>query len=184
MIPVTLMPSASSRRLSRLYRHLALWVLQSWLAMFYIAAGYAKLTQPQEMLAVLMTWPADASLHTIHMIGWAELIFAIGMVIPLISWSLFHRLMQVACIGLMAEATLMAVYHASGQYLGLALVNVALAVMSMTVIWGRGWRAPRFLTDPESPVVAPPGRLTEGGRLPALKCNPGPFAGLARYPGR
>lgn len=137
MTLVTLMPSGGSRRLSRLYRHLALWVLQSWLAMFYIAAGYVKLTQSQEMLAVLMTWPADASLHTIRIIGWTELIFAIGVVIPLISWPLFYRVMQVACIGLMAEATLMAVYHASGQHLGLALVNAALATMSLVVIMGR-----------------------------------------------
>lgn len=137
MTLVTLMPSDGARRLSRLYRHLALWVLQSWLAMFYIAAGYAKLTQSQEMLAVLMTWPGDASLHTIRMIGWAELIFAVGMVIPLISWRLFYRVMQVACIGLMAEATLMAVYHASGQHLGLALVNVALVAMGLVVIMGR-----------------------------------------------
>lgn len=147
MTLVTLMPSAGSRRLSRLYRHLALWVLQSWLAMFYIAAGYAKLTQPQEMLAVLMTWPGDASLHTIRMIGWVELIFAVGMVVPLISWPLFHRVMQIACIGLMAEATLMAVYHAAGQHLGLALVNAALAVMSLAVIMGRV----RGKLDPREP---------------------------------
>lgn len=137
MTLVSLMPAAGSHRLSRLYRHLALWVLQSWLAMFYIAAGYAKLTQPQEMLAALMIWPADASLRTIRVIGWVELSLAVGMVIPLISWSLFRRTMQLACIGLMVEAVLMAIYHAAGLHLGLAFVNSALAVMSLVVIMGR-----------------------------------------------
>lgn len=132
-----LTPPAGSRRQSRLYRHLALWVLQSWLAMFYIAAGYAKLTQPHEMLAVLMIWPADASQGTVRRIGWVELVLAIGMVSPLISWRLFLRLMLIACLGLTAEATLMAIYHAANQHLGLALVNAALALMGVMVIRGR-----------------------------------------------
>jgi hypothetical protein len=87
-----------------------------------------------------MAWPADASLATIRMIGWAEMILAVGVVIPLISWPLFRRPMQVACMGLMTEATLMAIYHAAGEHLGLALVNAALALMSLTVIKGRTLR--------------------------------------------
>lgn len=127
-------PQTDSRRLSRLYRHLALWVLQSWLAMFFIAAGYAKLTQPQEILAVLMVWPADASEGAIQLIGCVELALAVGMVSPLLSWRLFLRLMLIACVGLTVEATLMAIYHAANQHLGLALVNVALALMGAMVI--------------------------------------------------
>lgn len=132
-----LTPQTVSRRLSHLYRHLALWVLQSWLAMFYIAAGYAKLTQPQEMLAVLMVWPADAGQTTVRLIGGVELALAVGMVSPLLSWRLFLRLMLIAGLGLTAEATLMAIYHAASQHPGLALVNAALALMGGMVIRGR-----------------------------------------------
>lgn len=132
-----LTPPAGSRRLSRLYRHLALWVLQSWLAMFYIAAGYAKLTQPHEMLTVLMIWPAEASQRTVQLIGWVELALAVGMVSPLISWRLFLRVMLIGGLGLTAEATLMAIYHAANQHLGLALINAALALTGGMVIGGR-----------------------------------------------
>ncbi|WP_395945021.1 DoxX family protein [Brevundimonas sp.] len=137
MTLAVLMSSAGPRRLSRFYRHLALWVLQSWLAMFYIAAGYAKLTQPQDMLAVLMTWPADASLRTIQLIGWAELLLATAMIAPLASWSLLRRPMLVAAVCLMAEATLMAIYHASTHHAGHVVTNAALATMSLLVVVGR-----------------------------------------------
>lgn len=38
--------SPSQARLRRHQTNLALWTLQGWLAMFYIGAGYAKLTEP------------------------------------------------------------------------------------------------------------------------------------------
>ena len=45
-------------RLAASYRNLTLWTLQGWLAMFFIAAGYAKLTVSLETLTALMSWPA------------------------------------------------------------------------------------------------------------------------------
>lgn len=33
-----------------------LWTSQGWLAMFYAAAGFAKLTEPQSSLDVLIPW--------------------------------------------------------------------------------------------------------------------------------
>ena len=37
-------------RLAASYRNLTLWTLQGWLAMFFIAAGYAKLSEPMTNL--------------------------------------------------------------------------------------------------------------------------------------
>ena len=42
------------------YLNIALWTFQGWIAMFFIAAGYAKLSEPMENLIVLMQWPAAA----------------------------------------------------------------------------------------------------------------------------
>ena len=36
------------------YLNIALWTFQGWIAMFFIAAGYAKLSEPMENLIVLM----------------------------------------------------------------------------------------------------------------------------------
>ena len=42
MTSQTLSPARS--RLNASYRNLTLWTLQGWLAMFFVAAGYAKLS--------------------------------------------------------------------------------------------------------------------------------------------
>ncbi|KAK0350588.1 hypothetical protein LTR94_028423, partial [Friedmanniomyces endolithicus] len=42
------------------YKNITLWTLQGWTAMFFIAAGYAKLTEPMTNLITLMGWPAVA----------------------------------------------------------------------------------------------------------------------------
>ena len=46
----TLTPARA--RLNQSYRNLTLWTLQGWIAMFFIAAGYAKLSEPMENLAI------------------------------------------------------------------------------------------------------------------------------------
>ncbi|KAK0351481.1 hypothetical protein LTR94_024784 [Friedmanniomyces endolithicus] len=131
--------SAPLRRLHRLYRHLALWVLQSWLAMFFIAAAYAKLTQPQDLLALLMVWPNGASLTTVRAIGGAELALGAAMVSPLISWRRFGPLMIASAIILACEAGFMALYHLANAHFGLAVTCGLLAAMAVVTAWGR-WR--------------------------------------------
>ena len=54
-------PQARSRAA---YRNIALWTLQGWIAMFFIAAGYAKLTEPMSNLIALMGWPAVAPVNS------------------------------------------------------------------------------------------------------------------------
>ena len=55
----TLLPVPQGRSRAA-YRNIALWTLQGWIAMFFIAAGYAKLTEPMTNLINLMGWPAVA----------------------------------------------------------------------------------------------------------------------------
>lgn len=51
----TTLPVSSPRARSRAaYKNIALWTLQGWLAMFFIAAGYAKLTESMTNLITLM----------------------------------------------------------------------------------------------------------------------------------
>ncbi|WP_138142054.1 DoxX family protein [Brevundimonas vancanneytii] len=83
-------PTSPAARRSRLYAHLFLWVMQSWLAMFYIGAGYAKLTQKHDLLALMMTWPAQVDTELLRVIGGIETALALFIVAPLMSWSLFR----------------------------------------------------------------------------------------------
>lgn len=130
-------PNTAAERLARLRRHLALWVLQSWLAMFYIGAGYAKLTQPHDILSLLMTWPARTTLDLVHALGWIEIGLAVGLLTPLISWPRFRLVMIVAAGGLLADASSMLWYHMLEGHGFLAAVNGTLAIMALIVVLGR-----------------------------------------------
>jgi len=137
--------SASGHRRAHLYRRLSLWVLQTWLALFYIAAGYAKLTQPQDTLALLMVWPGRVDLAWVQVVGWAETTLALALLAPLISWPRLRFVLLLAAPALMVEATVMAVFHAFEGSPGLAGVNALLIAMSLAVVVGR-WRYPSDAT--------------------------------------
>lgn len=68
------------RRAARL--DLFLWTGQVWLAMFFAAAGYAKLTEPMANLVVLLGWPAHVSPAFVQGLGAAEAVIALGLIPP------------------------------------------------------------------------------------------------------
>ena len=80
--------SAARARTIAGYRNLALWTLQGWAAMFFFAAGYAKLTESFGNLAALMNWPALVSENLVRGVGIVEIVLALGMLAPLVSWKL------------------------------------------------------------------------------------------------
>ena len=133
--PARARPQASSR-LGASYRNLTLWTLQGWIAMFFIAAGYAKLSEPMTNLVELMRWPALVSENFTRGLGVAELVLA-----PLFSWKVGRPLLVVASVGLLAlEATMLAV-HALGLDIGPAITNVALLAITAPVLWFRAREA-------------------------------------------
>ncbi|AQR63594.1 hypothetical protein BZG35_16460 [Brevundimonas sp. LM2] len=127
----------ASVRLSRFYRHLFLWVLQGWLAMFYIGAALAKLSQPLDTLSYLLVWPARVDPVLVQAIGWGELAMAIAVLSPLASWRTFRPLLLAAAAALLAEAVVMTVFHALEMQWSLAVANLLLAAMALTVLTGR-----------------------------------------------
>lgn len=132
-LPVT----AATARLSLLRRHLFLWVLQGWLAMFYIGSAYTKLSQPSEMLALLLGWPAQVDPALVQSVGWLELGLALAVIAPLVSWSWFRTVVCLGAAGLMLNAGVMAVYHAISRDAALAGVNGVLLIMALVVLLGR-----------------------------------------------
>lgn len=102
----------ASTRLIRFYRHLFLWVLQGWLAMFYIGAAAAKLSQPLDSLSYLLEWPSRVDPAVVQAIGWGEMALAIAMLSPLASWRIFRPVLLIGAAGLLAEALLMGGWHA------------------------------------------------------------------------
>ncbi|WP_426018312.1 DoxX family protein [Brevundimonas sp. DWR2-3-1b1] len=119
------------------YANIALWTLQGWIAMFFIAAGYAKLTEPMTNLINLMGWPAMAPENMVRGLGVVEIVLAMGVLSPLISWRIGRPLLMTAATGLIVlEATMLAV-HALSQDVGLAVVNAILLAFTVPVLLGR-----------------------------------------------
>lgn len=119
------------------YLNLTLWTFQGWIAMFFIAAGYAKLTESMENLTVLMHWPAMASVSFVRGLGVAEIVLALMVLAPLISWRLGRPLLLTASVGLLALQSIMLILHAMEMDIGLALTNLFLIAITAPVLWFR-----------------------------------------------
>ena len=59
-----------------------IWILQGVLAASFLAAGALKLLTPRLELAKKMTWASDFSDGGVKLIGLAEVLGAIGLVLP------------------------------------------------------------------------------------------------------
>ena len=119
------------------YANIALWTLQGWIAMFFIAAGYAKLTEPMTNLINLMGWPAMAPENMVRGLGVVEIVLAMGVLSPLISWRIGRPLLMTAATGLIVLEATMLVVHAMSQDVGLAVVNAILLAFTVPVLLGR-----------------------------------------------
>lgn len=117
--------------------NIALWTFQGWIAMFFIAAGYAKLTESMTNLTVLMSWPALAGETFVRGLGLAELVLALMVLTPLISWRFGRPLLLTATAGLLVLEVAALAYHAVSLDIGLALTNVFLIAVTAPVLWLR-----------------------------------------------
>ena len=135
MTSQTLSPARS--RLNASYRNLTLWTLQGWLAMFFIAAGYAKLSEPMTNLVELMKWPALVAENMVRGLGVAEIALAVLVLAPLVSWKHGRPLLVTAAAGLLALEVIMLAVHAAGLEAGLALTNLVLIGITAPVLWFR-----------------------------------------------
>jgi hypothetical protein len=119
------------------YLNLTLWTFQGWIAMFFIAAGYAKLTESMENLTVLMHWPAMASVNFVRGLGVVEIVLALMVLAPLASWRFGRPLLLTASVGLLALQSIMLILHGMELNVGLALTNLFLIAITAPVLWFR-----------------------------------------------
>jgi hypothetical protein len=124
-------------RLRQSYRNLTLWTLQGWLAMFFLAAGWAKATEPLPTLVQLMSWPARVPAEMVQGLGLAEMVLALLLLAPLVSGKWGRPLLVTAAAGLLALETVMLGVHLVGGDLVPALTNAALIAITAPVLWFR-----------------------------------------------
>ncbi|CAN5397574.1 hypothetical protein BH10PSE2_BH10PSE2_13170 [soil metagenome] len=130
-------PVTGRDRARATWRNMGLWTLQGWIAMFFIAAGYAKLTESIDNLTALMIWPGQVGEAVVRGLGVVEIVLAIGILAPLVSWKVGRPILMIAATGLALLEVVMLGVHAIGADLGLSLVNVFLLAITIPVLLGR-----------------------------------------------
>lgn len=113
-----------------------LWTLQGWLAMFFLAAGYAKLTEDLALLTLLMGWPEAAGLGVVRTVGGVEMALAAALILALMSEGRGRIAALPAAAVLGANAAGLMVWHAVRSEIGLAATNLILAGLGLAILIG------------------------------------------------
>ena len=116
--------------------NIALWIAQILLALAFGMAGTLKLTQPKPKLATNMGWVDDFSDSQVKLIGLAELLGAVGLILP---WALniMPTLTPVAAVGLMITMMGAAYTHSRRGETSNIIPNLVLFALAAFVAWGR-----------------------------------------------
>lgn len=116
--------------------HIGLWAAQVVLAVLFGMAGVSKTTQPIVDLAQQLVWPGAVPAGLVRFIGTAELLGAIGLVLPAAT-RIKPWLTPFAAAGLVTVMVLAAVFHLTrGEFGGIAF-NTVLGSVAAFVAWGR-----------------------------------------------
>ena len=113
-----------------------LWILQIVLAVAFGLAGIGKLAQPKEKLQERMGWVEGYSQGTIRLIGAAEVLAAIGLVVPAAT-GILPWLTPLAALGLVVVMVLAIRVHLRSHETQMVVVNVVLGLIAAFVAWQR-----------------------------------------------
>jgi len=120
---------------------IALWIIQAFLALGFLASGLMKLTTPIEKLTAMMPWVSAVPGLLVRFIGLAEILGAVGLVLPALT-RIRPRLTPWAAIGLLVIMLLAVGFHATRGELQVLGAPVVFGGMPAFVAWGRFRKAP------------------------------------------
>jgi uncharacterized membrane protein len=116
--------------------NVVLWILQGVLAVAFLVTGFSKALRPKEALAGQMAWVNDFSANAVKLIGVAEILGALGLVLPALT-GIAPVLTPIAAVGLMIVMVGAAVTHARRKENQVIIANAVLFVLLAVVAWGR-----------------------------------------------
>ncbi len=120
---------------------IAAWIVQVLLALAFGAVGFMKLTQPIDTLAQNMVWPGDVPATLVRFIGLAELLGAVGLILP-VATRIKPGLTPIAAGGLIVVMALASFFHLSRGEAGVVPINLVLGALAAIVLWARTKRVP------------------------------------------
>lgn len=117
--------------------NIVLWVIAGLLAAAFLGAGVMKLSQPKEKLASSgMAWTEDFSAGAVKAIGAAEVLGAIGLILPAVL-DIAPVLVPLAATGLALTMAGAVVVHARRSETQAIAPGAVLLVLAVVVAWGR-----------------------------------------------
>jgi uncharacterized membrane protein YphA (DoxX/SURF4 family) len=117
--------------------NLALWIIAIVLAVAFAGSGLMKLVVPKDKLVTAgQGWAQDYSSTNIRLIGLAEVLGAVGLVLPA-ALHIAPILVPLAAVGLALVMVGAIVVHARRKEPMNIVVNVLLIVLAVIVAWGR-----------------------------------------------
>jgi uncharacterized membrane protein YphA (DoxX/SURF4 family) len=117
--------------------NVVLWIIAGLLALAFLAAGAMKLIQPKEkLIASGMGWAADVSDGTVKLIGAAEVLAAVGLILPE-ALDIAPILTPLAAVGLVVIMIGAIVVHVRRKEAPMAAINLVLLILAAVVAGGR-----------------------------------------------
>ena len=116
--------------------NIALWVLQVLVALAFLAAGIPKATQPIAALSKRMTFVTHFPVPIVRLIGIAEILGAIGLIVPPLT-HILPILAVIAAIGLGIIMVGAIVYHIQQKEYPPISATGILLILAILIIVGR-----------------------------------------------
>ena len=120
---------------------ITLWILQVLLALAFLAAGAMKLVMPIADLHDALAWTADVPDVLVRLIGLAEVLGALGLVLPAAT-CIRPRLVVLAAAGLALDMAVATLFHLVRDEASAIPVTLILGAALVIVAWGRAVRLP------------------------------------------
>ena len=116
--------------------NIALWIVQILLALVFLMAGTLKATQPIERLAKNMKWVNGTPTWAVRLLGIAEILGGIGLILPIIT-GILPWLTPLAAVGLGLIMVGAIILHGRrGEYPNLG-GTVVILLLALFVVYGR-----------------------------------------------
>lgn len=129
---------------SRLFAHrrnMALWTLQGWTAMFFIAVGLSKLLQPETELPGVFAWTGAVPLELTRTVGLVEMSSGYLLLAQVFPIPRSRLLTGIGAAAIAVLATLMLAVHVFRLEALPAAVNAVLLAASLTILRIRSAKA-------------------------------------------
>ena len=116
--------------------NVVLWIVQALLAAAYVLSGSMKAFRPVEQLSKNMTWVSDVPAGLVRFIGIAEVLGAIGLILPMAT-NVAPGLTVAAAAGLVLVQLCALAFHLSRHETRVIPGNVILLLLALFVLVGR-----------------------------------------------